>query len=984
MDTRWHQIETIFNDAADIPPAERSAFLEKACRGDVELMKEVESLIAASEKSNGFMSGAIRSAAESMISTTTSPVEGERLGSYCIVREIGRGGMGAVYLAVRADDQYEKQVAIKLVKRGMDTERVLARFRSERQILASLDHPNIARLLDGGTTADGRPFLVMEYIQGEPITTYCNSRDLSIRQRCELFRQVCSAVQFAHQKLVVHRDIKPGNILVTEDGTPKLLDFGIAKLLDTRSTQQQTIGAHQLLTPDYASPEQVQGEPITTATDVYLLGGVLYELLTARCPHVFKTDSVYEIERVICKTDVDRPSTVVQGRLRRELSGDLDNILLTALRKEPDRRYRSVDQFSDDLRRYLTGLPVSARPDTIGYRTGKFIRRNALAVAAASLLAIAITSGVISTLYQARRTEEQRQQAEQARAVAENNQHRAEQESSRAEEARLRAEREQKRAEAQTIQTDLQRQKAERRFNQVHELATHFLTDFDAEIQKLQGSTTARRLLVKTALQYLDGLAKESQNNPSLQTDLAMSYEKIGDVQGNPHLPSVGDLDGALTSYSKALAIREDLPAKTADAVCDLIASHVKMSDALDYAGKTEQAIVHQQKAIGLANAALSRHGADPRVRKELARAYVSEADLLVKLGRRSDSVPAYRRAVDVLSGLVGANEKDLTTRGERATTERKLASVLERLQRDDEAFDLRKKSLEEHKRLLLVEPNNQNFLRQVMTSNLAMGDSFMFASSRQRRDVSKAIAYYQDAFELALKLSRSDPLDQLAKKDLALCGSRLGDAQLGLNFPDPAVRSYETAIKAMEELQDANPGNQQNRSTLANYYIRIATAYVRAGDSATDQSSKRSAHSKAESRLRQGLLLFKQAATSDRLNVADQAKQYFGYRDLGNLHFNTGRWAEALDDYQQALQLAAAGHARDPQDAGALHNYAEAALYVSRTNAKMGHSCADGGEQWRKTRQLWQQYAARSVLDVDELDIDKEAAAALQSCSTR
>jgi non-specific serine/threonine protein kinase/serine/threonine-protein kinase len=690
---------------------------------------------------------------------------------------------------------------------------------------------------------------------------------------------------------------------------------------------------------------------------------------------------VYEIERVICKVDVDRPSMLAHGRARRELAGDLDNILLTALRKEPDRRYHSAEQFSDDLRKYLTGLPVSARPDTIGYRTGKFIRRNALAVVAASLLAMAIVTGVVSTLYQARRTEEQRQQAEQARAVAEQNEHRAEQESTRADEARLRAEREQKRAEAQTLEAKQQREKAERRFNQVHELATHFLTDFDAEIQKLQGSTNARRLLVRTALQYLDGLSRESANNLSLRKDLAMSYEKIGDVQGNPHLPSMGDLGGALASYSKALDIRKTLPVDTIDSICGVIGNHLKISEALDYLGRTQEAIEHQKNAISLANAAEMTHHGDPRLQKELARAYVSEADLLLKAGRRSDAAPVYRRAIDALSALAAANDKDLNTRNERASTEKKLASVLERLQRDDEAFDLRKKSLDEHKELLAAEPNNQNFLRQVMTGNLAMGDSFVFTANHKRRDMAKAANYYEDALEIAKRLAASDPLDQLAKKDLALCASRLGDVQLGLHYPSSAVKSYDTAILALEEMQESNPASQQNRSTLANYYIRSATAYVQFADSNPEDDAKRRAQARAESRLRQGLMLFKRTATSDPLNLADQAKQYFCYRDLGNLHFNTGRYAEALSDYQNAVQLATTAHTRDPQDTGTFHNYAEASLYVSRTLAKLGKACSDGAEQWRKTRDVWQQYSSKAVLDTDEVDIVKEASAAIDSC---
>src|SRR5262249_25625550 len=288
--------------------------------------------------------------------------------------------MGAVYEADRDDEQFRQQVAIKIIKRGMDTDFVRDRFLRERQILATLDHPHIARLFDGGATEDGRPYFVMEFVDGEPITDYCRRRELPLDEKLKLFRDVCSAVQHAHQKLVVHRDLKPSNILVTADGTPKLLDFGIAKLLapDTGEAVTRTETAIRLMTPDYASPEQVRGGAITTATDVYSLGVSLYELLTGRRPYQFETYSPLEIERAICDPEPPPPSDAARRqpgtslKLARQLAGDLDNIVLMAMRKKPDRRYQSVEQFSADLLRFGAGLPVAARPDSFVYRTGKF------------------------------------------------------------------------------------------------------------------------------------------------------------------------------------------------------------------------------------------------------------------------------------------------------------------------------------------------------------------------------------------------------------------------------------------------------------------------------------------------------------------------------------------------------------------------------------------------------------------------------------
>ncbi|HKY05250.1 MAG TPA: serine/threonine-protein kinase, partial [Blastocatellia bacterium] len=388
---RWHQIEEIFFAALDLPPGERDSFIKEACAGDDQLHKEVESLLAKEDEQETLMATAIQAVARSL-SVEGDDLVGRRIGPYRVIGHVGEGGMAEVVKAVRDDDEYQKQVAIKLVKRGMVTSFMLGRFRHERQILASLEHPNIARLLEGGTTADGLPYLVMEYIEGQPITEYCNNANLSVKQRLTLFRSVCEAVQHAHKNLIIHRDLKPSNILVTAGCVPKLLDFGIAKLLNPDISQgavtiAKTMGTARLMTPNYASPEQVRGEPVTTATDVYSLGLVLYELLTGQRAHQFKNNSFAEIERVVCDTEIERPSAVVARaastppgtsapRLRRELAGDIDNIVLMATRKEPERRYQSVDQLSEDIRRHLRGRLVQARQDTLGYRAGKFIRRH--------------------------------------------------------------------------------------------------------------------------------------------------------------------------------------------------------------------------------------------------------------------------------------------------------------------------------------------------------------------------------------------------------------------------------------------------------------------------------------------------------------------------------------------------------------------------------------------------------------------------------
>lgn len=416
---RWRRIDELFRTVAERPPAEREAHLTRVCGDDDELRREVLDLLA-HETADSFLDDPIKHAALAVTSEPPDELLGQRIGPYRLTRLIGRGGMGTVYEAVRDDQQFDQRVALKLIKRGMDSEFVRGRFLRERQILAALDHPHIARLFDGGTTADGQPYFVMEFVAGEPLTEYCRQQNLSLYEKLNLFRAVCAAVQHAHQNLVVHRDLKPSNILVTAKGTPKLLDFGIAKLLAPGLAHVRTETDLRLMTPDYASPEQVRGGPITTATDVYALGIVLYELLTGRRPYQFETYAPVEIEHAICETEAARPSEVADPslKLRRQLTGDLDNIVMMALRKEATRRYLSVEQFAEDLRRYLEGLPVMARPDTFTYRASKFVRRHRVGVAAAVLVLFSLLGGILATAYAARQARAERDRANQAAAMA--------------------------------------------------------------------------------------------------------------------------------------------------------------------------------------------------------------------------------------------------------------------------------------------------------------------------------------------------------------------------------------------------------------------------------------------------------------------------------------------------------------------------------------------------------------------------------------
>lgn len=437
---RWQRVQLLFDQALEMRPEEREAFLQGACADDPALRREVESMLLnfAAAGSTFMESPAARLGDDLEVPEITGAQDGQlnpgdHIGPYVLERLLGSGGVGRVYLANR-ETAFQKRVAVKLLKRGMDTDELVRRFVSERQILAQLEHPNVAKLLDGGATEDGRHYLVMEYVDGVPIDRYCAEQNLNVPQRLELFLKVCDAVHFAHRNLVVHRDLKPSNILVDSDGEPKLLDFGIAKLLRPESFPQTvlpTAPGWRAMTPEYASPEQVQGKLITTASDVYSLAVVLYQLLTGRRPYRLESRSLMDVERAVCTTPPMRPSRAVtrtveeaeypttgtyhgvdRQKLRQRLSGDLDNILLMALEKEPERRYQSVDQLAADLRRHLDHLPVLARKDSLVYRASKFVRRHKLPLAAAGLVSLMLLSFVVTLVVQRGQILRQRDRAE--------------------------------------------------------------------------------------------------------------------------------------------------------------------------------------------------------------------------------------------------------------------------------------------------------------------------------------------------------------------------------------------------------------------------------------------------------------------------------------------------------------------------------------------------------------------------------------------
>lgn len=548
---RWRRIDDVFQQAADMPTVERAVFLDRESADDPELRKTVEAML--SGLTENLIAPAIKSAILEFNSPAVLPDSfgGKRVGAYELFECIGKGGMGTVYRAARAEAGFEQQVAVKILHPGIAGGRLANRFYTERRILSTLEHPHIARLIDGGEH-EGLPYLVMEFADGVPVHHYCRDRKLDTRQKLELFRKICQAVQHAHQRLIVHSDLKPSNILVLEDGTPKLLDFGIAKLLDPAAADDGplTDTGWRPMTPEFASPEQIRGESITVASDVYSLGAILFLLLTGDRPYQLKNHSAAELEQIVGTTPVPVPSTMVKEdtRLKKLLQGDLDNILLMALRKEPERRYQSVEQFSEDIRRHLAGQTVIARPDTVTYRVQKFVRRNRIAVALAAALLLTAGVGTFFTVAEGRR--------------------------------------------------------AANRFRQVRALAMQVLTEFDVEARKLAGSEILRQKMVDESLRYLDSLAGEAAGDAALQQELALAYHRIADIQGYSRIPNLGKRDLAVRYHLRGLEIEEELRRKNRDnpeLLQSMAVGYARLSDIYARAGKQKEAGEMLGKAVKLA-----------------------------------------------------------------------------------------------------------------------------------------------------------------------------------------------------------------------------------------------------------------------------------------------------------------------------------------------------------------------------------------------
>jgi serine/threonine protein kinase/tetratricopeptide (TPR) repeat protein len=808
---RWQEIEDLCHAALDREEQQRATFLQSACAGDETLLLEVQSLLAHHKQAEHFIeTPALEQAAKALAdgerhsqnSDATPRLIGRIISHYRIVEKLGYGGMGEVYRAIRADDQYQKVVALKLVRAEFDTHFVLERFKNERQILASLEHPNIARLIDGGTTDDGLPYFVMEMVEGQPIDQYCDSQRLSTVERLRLFRSVCAAVHYAHQHLVVHRDIKPSNIMVTSEGVPKLLDFGIAKIMDAEHFPrgiEPTITALRAMTPEYASPEQIRGETITTASDVYSLGVLLYYILTGHLPYRLATRSPHEVARAICEIEPEKPSAGVLGvaevpgadgrlvhitpeavsrpregspeRLRRRLAGDLDQIVLRAMRKEKDRRYTSVEQFSEDIGRHLEGRAVLARKGTLRYRTATFVKRHKAGVIAAALAVLTLMAGMAAIV-----SESRLERAQHAR--------------------------------------------AERRFNDVRELANSLMFDINDSITNLPGATAARKLLVTKALKYLDSLATEANGDPSLQRELATAYQRVGDIQGLLNSQqNLGHSSDALDSYRKALKIRETLAAADPSdpaAKRDLAFVYQRIGQVCallnDFAGAKEG----DQKSFAIYETLHAASPNDAKLTLSLAASYYTMGRLFSLNGEWASAVQNDLKALALYEQVSRSQPDNSTARLSLAAAYREACYNVDKAGDQTRALALCREALGINEGLVAANPNE---VRVRLDLASAYGD--LGTTLADGGDPVAAIPNWRKALANAESVSAAD-----ASNARASVVQALAENQLGLLLAKTGQASgLEYEIKALEirrKLFADDPNNKGRQEAVAVSYATL------------------------------------------------------------------------------------------------------------------------------------------------------------------
>jgi eukaryotic-like serine/threonine-protein kinase len=803
----WQKIKDVLQTVLELDPSVRGKYLDDECARQGVNRSEIEELLRCHEGLGNFLEEPIAIAtADLVLDKSLVSWVGRRLGPYQIVEKIGEGGMGAVFRAKRADGLHDNAVAIKVIRHGLDTSFFIERFRNESRILAGLEHPNIARLLDGGLTEEGLPYVILENVVGVPIDEYCDRHDLSIDGRLKLFRTICSAVQYAHQNLVVHRDLKPANILVTADGVTKLLDFGIAKILDPQrqeSSADRTITILRMLTPDFASPEQLRGDTITTGSDVYSLGVILYLLLSGKPPYRVNSSSLQEMIKAVCETEPEKPSSAAlradrssageqpaqressdkkrspqREVSRRTLSKDLDGIVLKALRKEPARRYGTVEQFSDDIRRYLDHLPVTAQKDTLAYRTSKFVTRHKAGVAAVLSVVVILLASLLITL----------------------------------QEARI----------------------AQRRFNDVRELANSLVFDIHDSIKDLPGATHAREVLVQKASDYLDRLEKESGNDPTLQRELASAYERLGSVQGRALGANLGDSAGALRSYRKALNIEERLfrAGLTQDRL-RYAKTGREIATILWATSDTTNALKSAQNSLEITKALSGKEPGNQEVLAELSADYVLVGDLMTGTSGGSN-VPDttnqatednYRRALEIDTQLA-ANSSDPKRRRNLVVDELYIGRHFNDTGRWQEAITAFNEAIMILQKNSADSNDSAQAKRDLAAVHNNLGDTFLMSGN-----ASHALPEYEEALRIISVNALADPADMDAQALVAEAEMNVGNALRKLGRNDPALSHLHDATQSLTKAANKDLKNQAVRRDLVVGYLWSARALANKRD---------------------------------------------------------------------------------------------------------------------------------------------------------
>ncbi|MFN7939406.1 MAG: protein kinase [Bryobacteraceae bacterium] len=723
---------------------------------------------------------------------------GRIAGPYRLLSSIGRGGMGEVYLADRIDRQYEKKVAVKVSFYAMSSDEAQQRFLREQQAMATLDHPHIVKLLDGGVTEDDIPYFVMDFVEGLPLAEYCSQKQLSLTARLELFRKICAAVHYAHQNLIVHRDIKPGNIVVTSDGEPKLLDFGLAKILKQEKHARLTAAGQSPMTLRYAAPEQIDGRPVTVSTDVYALGVLLYFLLTGRVPHYERGLADIVLANRILNDEIPKPSDAVlqpmpgeegpdplagidRQALSRDLQGDIDNILAKALHKAPADRYSSVDHLSEDLRRYCDNLPVSVSPSTFQYRARKLILRNRPAAIAASVAATLALAGIIGVIWQGRIAERERRKAEQ-------------------------------------------------RFHEVHELAGTLLFDFHRAIQNTPGTSAAQLLILNKASEYLARLAKDADGNPQLRIDLVTAYRRLGDIQGSQYSANAGQDDAALGNFQKAVALAEPLRAThTPAAQSALAVAHRGLAEAYMRRSRMQDAFTEARQAAATLEPV---HKANPKnedIASELIRSYNTLGDIqggtaLQNLGDFRGAIATYSQAIAVLDH----QKSNPKFAAQPYILRIKLADVEDWIGEPRKALESYSLALAFFSDRMTKTPTDLYATR--LTANLYT----RMANSRNKlKEFPAAIDNVAAAAKIYERLAAADPKDRRAQADLVYVYRLSGSTHQKAGNIDRCIAFWRQGLTIVDRLAAASPNDEFNAQDYAELSVRLGNVLAGKGNAA-------------------------------------------------------------------------------------------------------------------------------------------------------